>query len=245
MTVLMAARVYNRHNREAEKTSLRTGRHSRSDPMSGGASTNPGLYPGNPSLPKEVREKILSTFRHTLNLFQQGNVGRLRHRLRLHPQDGPALLAGAAPAREGQESRRRHRHHRARGDRRDDPRAPAAPRGRRGEAPDPRRRELQRPGLRRLHQRGGAGPDGAAGQHARRRPDREGQEEEAGPGRLRGSAHAGARPARGAPPRGRRGRARAHARARSRASGGRSARAAHPGRGSPPARRNRRPSSAG
>ncbi|HTD51489.1 MAG TPA: hypothetical protein VK780_00565, partial [Thermoanaerobaculia bacterium] len=33
---------------------------------------NPQGYPGNPSLPKEVREKILSTFRHTLNLFKEG-----------------------------------------------------------------------------------------------------------------------------------------------------------------------------
>jgi tetratricopeptide (TPR) repeat protein len=31
-------------------------------------------YPGNPSLPIEVREKILSTFRHALNLFSSGNV---------------------------------------------------------------------------------------------------------------------------------------------------------------------------
>lgn len=38
------------------------------------ADTNPGVYPGNPSLPMEVREKILSTFRHTLNLFQEGKV---------------------------------------------------------------------------------------------------------------------------------------------------------------------------
>ena len=34
----------------------------------------PGSYPGNPSLPVEVREKILATFRHTLNLFSSGNV---------------------------------------------------------------------------------------------------------------------------------------------------------------------------
>ena len=39
-----------------------------------GASTNPGIYPGNPSLPREVREKILSTFRHTLNLYQEGKL---------------------------------------------------------------------------------------------------------------------------------------------------------------------------
>jgi tetratricopeptide (TPR) repeat protein len=29
-------------------------------------------YPGNPGLPKEVREKILSTFRHSLNLYKAG-----------------------------------------------------------------------------------------------------------------------------------------------------------------------------
>jgi tetratricopeptide (TPR) repeat protein len=34
----------------------------------------PAPYPGNPSLPVEVREKILSTFRHALNLFSSGNV---------------------------------------------------------------------------------------------------------------------------------------------------------------------------
>lgn len=36
--------------------------------------TSPGVYPGNPSLPREVREKILSTFRHTLNLFKEGKL---------------------------------------------------------------------------------------------------------------------------------------------------------------------------
>jgi tetratricopeptide (TPR) repeat protein len=35
---------------------------------------SPGSYPGNPSLPVEVREKILATFRHALNLFTSGNV---------------------------------------------------------------------------------------------------------------------------------------------------------------------------
>jgi tetratricopeptide (TPR) repeat protein len=34
----------------------------------------PSGYPGNPSLPKEVRDKILSTFRHTLNLFREGKT---------------------------------------------------------------------------------------------------------------------------------------------------------------------------
>ncbi len=36
--------------------------------------TQPGAYPGNPSLPREVREKILSTFRHTLNLYKEGKA---------------------------------------------------------------------------------------------------------------------------------------------------------------------------
>ena len=39
-----------------------------------GNSTNPGIYPGNPSLPREVRDKILSTFKHTLSLFQEGKT---------------------------------------------------------------------------------------------------------------------------------------------------------------------------
>ena len=38
------------------------------------AETTPGAYPGNPSLPREVKEKILSTFRHTLNLFHEGKL---------------------------------------------------------------------------------------------------------------------------------------------------------------------------
>ena len=40
--------------------------------MSGGA--EPGAYPGNTSLPREVRDKILSTFRHTLNLYKEGKT---------------------------------------------------------------------------------------------------------------------------------------------------------------------------
>lgn len=40
----------------------------------GAGDTNPGVYPGNTSLPKEVREKILSTFRHSLNLYQAGKI---------------------------------------------------------------------------------------------------------------------------------------------------------------------------
>ncbi|HSS43937.1 MAG TPA: hypothetical protein VLO07_01250, partial [Thermoanaerobaculia bacterium] len=38
------------------------------------ADTNPGIYPGNLSLPKEVRDKILSTFRHALNLLGEGKI---------------------------------------------------------------------------------------------------------------------------------------------------------------------------
>lgn len=38
------------------------------------STASPGPYPGNPTLPKEVREKILSTFRHTLNLFKEGKA---------------------------------------------------------------------------------------------------------------------------------------------------------------------------
>jgi len=38
------------------------------------SSPSPASYPGNPSLPVEVREKILATFRHALNLFSSGNV---------------------------------------------------------------------------------------------------------------------------------------------------------------------------
>jgi len=40
--------------------------------MSGGS--EPGAYPGNPSLPREVRDKILSTFRHTLNLYKENKT---------------------------------------------------------------------------------------------------------------------------------------------------------------------------
>ena len=38
------------------------------------APTPVGSYPGNLSLPVEVREKILSTFRHTLDLFKDGKI---------------------------------------------------------------------------------------------------------------------------------------------------------------------------
>ena len=38
------------------------------------AETTSSVYPGNPSLPREVKEKILSTFRHTLNLFYEGKL---------------------------------------------------------------------------------------------------------------------------------------------------------------------------
>jgi tetratricopeptide (TPR) repeat protein len=59
-----------------------------------GATTNPGLYPGNPSLPREVRDKILSTFRHTLNLYQEGKLDDCvigcDFILKMDPRFGPA-----------------------------------------------------------------------------------------------------------------------------------------------------------
>ncbi|MFY9551057.1 MAG: hypothetical protein WAU32_07900, partial [Thermoanaerobaculia bacterium] len=60
--------------------------------MSGMA--EPVSYPGNPSLPREVREKILSTFRHTLNLFKEGKsedcVIGCDFILKMDPRFGPA-----------------------------------------------------------------------------------------------------------------------------------------------------------
>ena len=58
-------------------------------------STSPAAsYPGNPSLPREVREKILSTFRHTLNLYHQGKsddcVIGCDFILKMDPRFGPA-----------------------------------------------------------------------------------------------------------------------------------------------------------
>lgn len=51
-------------------------------------------YPGNPSLPKEVRDKILSTFRHSLSLYGEGKavdcaVG-CEFILKMDPRFGPA-----------------------------------------------------------------------------------------------------------------------------------------------------------
>src|SRR5204863_3717675 len=60
--------------------------------MSGAAES--GTYPGNPSLPREVRDKILSTFRHTLNLFKEGKnddcVIGCDFILKMDPRFGPA-----------------------------------------------------------------------------------------------------------------------------------------------------------
>src|SRR5262249_28405606 len=62
-------------------------------PMSG-ADTNPGIYPGNPSLPREVRDKILSTFRHTLNLYKENKLDDCLigcdFILKMDPRFGPA-----------------------------------------------------------------------------------------------------------------------------------------------------------
>jgi tetratricopeptide (TPR) repeat protein len=56
--------------------------------------TNPGLYPGNPSLPPEVRDKILSTFRHTLNLYKESKLDDCLigcdFILKMDPRFGPA-----------------------------------------------------------------------------------------------------------------------------------------------------------
>src|SRR6476661_8965411 len=54
----------------------------------------PEGYPGNPSLPREVRDKILSTFRHTLNLFKEGKIDDCLigcdFILKMDPRFGPA-----------------------------------------------------------------------------------------------------------------------------------------------------------
>jgi tetratricopeptide (TPR) repeat protein len=59
-----------------------------------GAAGSPGAYPGNPSLPREVRDKILSTFRHTLNLFREGKTDDCLigcdFILKMDPRFGPA-----------------------------------------------------------------------------------------------------------------------------------------------------------
>jgi tetratricopeptide (TPR) repeat protein len=53
-----------------------------------------GTYPGNLSLPTEVREKILSTFRHTLDLYRDGKVDDCLigcdFILKMDPRFGPA-----------------------------------------------------------------------------------------------------------------------------------------------------------
>ncbi|MEP6470447.1 MAG: tetratricopeptide repeat protein [Acidobacteriota bacterium] len=60
--------------------------------MSGAPPT--GNYPGNLSLPAEVREKILSTFRHTLDLYRDGKVDDCLigcdFILKMDPRFGPA-----------------------------------------------------------------------------------------------------------------------------------------------------------
>src|ERR1700687_3509353 len=56
--------------------------------------TTPAVYPENPSLPREVREKILSTFRHTLNLYKEGKLDDCLigcdFILKMDPRFGPA-----------------------------------------------------------------------------------------------------------------------------------------------------------
>src|SRR3982750_3421629 len=96
------------------------------------AETAPGAYPGNPSLPREVKEKILSTFRHTLNLFHEGKLDDciigcdfiLKMDARFAPgRSGPPSRPGR---RELQRARLRRRDHR----RAERPRGPARKPGR-------------------------------------------------------------------------------------------------------------------
>lgn len=58
------------------------------------AAPTAGTYPGNLSLPVEVREKILSTFRHTLDLYRDGKVDDCLigcdFILKMDPRFGPA-----------------------------------------------------------------------------------------------------------------------------------------------------------
>jgi hypothetical protein len=78
MTVGMAGiprpAVYNFHHNEPERPRSGSG----DAPCPGGSALSgalpAGTYPGNLSLPVEVREKILSTFRHTLDLYRDGKV---------------------------------------------------------------------------------------------------------------------------------------------------------------------------
>src|SRR5215471_12471395 len=67
MTVRMCPSVYNPENRAQAKHRNEHGQGPMSSPAA-------GSYPGNPSLPVEVREKILMTFKHALGLFSSGHV---------------------------------------------------------------------------------------------------------------------------------------------------------------------------
>src|SRR5262245_29220592 len=60
--------VYNLLHSENQKRTFPRGHGERR------MSAEPVSYPGNPSLPREVRDKILSTFRHTLNLYKEGKA---------------------------------------------------------------------------------------------------------------------------------------------------------------------------
>ena len=165
----------------------------------------PGSYPGNPALPREVREKILSTFRHTLNLFKEGKLDDCLigcdFILKMDPRFTPARqlieksknpaadvdvadlesLVSATPTRQERVGL-----------------------GRDGPAARPRRRELQRPGFRRRHRRRRAGPAGPSGESGRAGDPGEGPPEEERRAAVRSRPAAGHRgPRRPAPGRGR------------------------------------------
>jgi tetratricopeptide (TPR) repeat protein len=98
MTVVMGGiprpAVYNFPHREPESDGIGSGDAPRpgGSRLSGAPPT--GAYPGNLSLPTEVREKILSTFRHTLDLYRDGKVDDCLigcdFILKMDPRFGPA-----------------------------------------------------------------------------------------------------------------------------------------------------------
>jgi tetratricopeptide (TPR) repeat protein len=78
MTVVMGGiprpAVYNFPHREPEPDGIGSGDAPRPGGRLLSGAPPAGAYPGNLSLPTEVREKILSTFRHTLDLYRDGKV---------------------------------------------------------------------------------------------------------------------------------------------------------------------------
>ena len=142
-----------------------------------GMSSAAESYPGNPSLPREVRDKILSTFRHTLNLYKEGKLDDCLigcdFILKMDPRFIPArqLMEKAKnPSAEWTSPSSRPR-------RRDARRARSGCVRRARPSPRARRRELQRAGFRRRDRGRRAGPPGPSGQPGRHRDPREGAPE--------------------------------------------------------------------